>query len=209
MKRKPEWKLDAPTKRTNWKVVPTQKLTKEAFWTQCDEERLFSKSLLEKIQNKFGTKPAPKSSQEQQGSKAEGGSAKKKNKELKVLDPKAAQNLSILLAGPVKHISYEDLRLCILKCDMSVLTENLLQALIQYIPAPDQLNKLKEFESEYENLAEAEQFSISISGIKRLVPRLKSLLFQQVIIYTEPWLLYFIVVCFCFFPLLGIIPKYP
>ena len=54
-----------------------------------------------------------------------------------------------------------------------------MQALIQYIPAPDQLNRLKEFESEYDNLAEAEQFAISISGIKRLVPRLKSLMFQQ------------------------------
>jgi len=60
-----------------------------------------------------------------------------------------------------------------------VLTENLLQSLIQYIPAPDQLNRLKEFEGEYDDLAEAEQFAISISGIKRLVPRLKSLVFQQ------------------------------
>ena len=106
--------------------------------------------------------------------------------------------------GALKHITYEDLRKCILRCDKEVLTENLLQALIQYIPAPDQLNRLKEFESvscnftkflfikkiiydinnglslkEYDNLAEAEQFAISISGIKRLVPRLKSLLFQQ------------------------------
>ena len=71
------------------------------------------------------------------------------------------------------------MRKCIQRCDTSVLTENLLQALIQYIPAPDQLNRLKEFENEYENLAEAEQFAISISGIKRLVPRLKSLMFQQ------------------------------
>ncbi len=60
-----------------------------------------------------------------------------------------------------------------------VLTENLLQSLIQYIPAPDQLNRLKEHEEDYENLAEAEQFAISISGIKRLVPRLKSLMFRQ------------------------------
>ena len=186
MKRKQQWKLDAPTKRTNWKVVPTQKLTKEAFWTQVDEERLFSKSLMEKIQSKFGSKPAPKPSQEdQQGTKPDGGPSKKKTKELKVLDPKAAQNLSILLGGPVKHISYEDLKLCILRCDTSVLTESLLESLIQYVPAPDQLNKLKEFESEYDNLAEAEQFSISISGIKRLVPRLKSLLFQQVNIFSN------------------------
>ena len=181
MKRKKKWELDAPTKRTNWKVVPANKLTKEAFWTQVDEERLFSKSLIEKVQSKFGTKPAPKQSiDEQQTSKPDGAGSKKRNKELKVLDPKAAQNLSILLGGPVKHIPYEELKRCILRCDTSVLTENLLQSLIQYIPAPDQLNKLKDFESEYDNLAEAEQFAISISGIKRLVPRLKSLLFQQV-----------------------------
>ena len=50
---------------------------------------------------------------------------------------------------------------------------------LQYIPAPDQLNRLKEYEKDYESLAEAEQFAISISGIKRLVPRLKSLVFRQ------------------------------
>ena len=64
----------------------------------------------------------------------------------------------------MKHLSYEELKICILKCDTEVLTENLLQALIQYIPPPDELNKLKEFEKEYDNLPEAEQFSISISG---------------------------------------------
>jgi len=37
---------------------------------------------------------------------------------------------------------------------------------------------LKDFEKDYDDLAEAEQFAISISGIKRLVPRLKSLMFK-------------------------------
>jgi diaphanous 2 len=41
------------------------------------------------------------------------------------------------------------------------------------------LNRLKEYEKDYDSLAEAEQFAISISGIKRLVPRLKSLMFKQ------------------------------
>ena len=104
---------------------------------------------------------------------------KKKTKELKVLDPKAAQNLSIQLGGALKHITYEELRRCVLRCDTQVLTENLLQSLIQYIPAPDQLNRLKEYEKDYDSLAPAEQFAISISGIKRLVPRLKSLMFKQ------------------------------
>ncbi|QQP38858.1 Putative LOC100741633, partial [Caligus rogercresseyi] len=56
-----------------------------------------------------------------------GNMGKKKTKELKVLDPKAAQNLSILLGGALKHIPYDDLRICILRCDTTVLTENLLQ----------------------------------------------------------------------------------
>ena len=59
-----------------------------------------------------------------------------------------------------------------------MLTENLLQSLIQYLPTPDQLNKLQEYSAEYNDLAEAEQFAISLADIKRLVPRLKSLKFQ-------------------------------
>ena len=178
MKRKKKWHVENQTKRTNWKSVPAAKLTKEAFWTKVDEERLASESLINNLINKFGTKPASKQN-ENSDNGVQNGVNKKKTKELKVLDPKAAQNLSILLGGALKHISYEELRKCILQCDKKILTENLLQALIQYIPAPDQLNRLKEFESDYDNLAEAEQFAISISGIKRLVPRLKSLMFQQ------------------------------
>ncbi len=167
--------------------VPADKLTKDAFWTKVDEERLASESLIKNLMSKFGTKPIPKANSQTNGdgpngaNGAEGGAGgKKKSKELRVLDPKAAQNLSILLhQAELKHLSYEQLRVCILRCDTAVLTENLLQSLIQYIPAPDQINRLKEHEKDYDSLAEAEQFAISISGIKRLVPRLKSLMFRQ------------------------------
>ena len=50
-----------------------------------------------------------------------------------------------------------------------MLTENLLQSLIQYLPSPDQLNKLQEHASDFDNLAEAEQFAISLADIKRQV----------------------------------------
>ena len=39
--------------------VPAAKLTKDAFWTKVDEERLASESLIEKLVGKFGTKPVP------------------------------------------------------------------------------------------------------------------------------------------------------
>ncbi|XP_059080530.1 protein diaphanous-like isoform X3 [Tigriopus californicus] len=178
MKRKKKWHVENQTKRTNWKAIPATQLTENAFWTKVDEEKLASESLIENLMNKFSTKPVPKQLEMNMESNGTG-TGKKKTKELKVLDHKAAQNLSILLGGALKHISHDDLKTCILHCDTDVLTENLLQSLIQYIPAPDQLNRLKEFEKDYDNLSEAEQFAISISGIKRLVPRLKSLMFQQ------------------------------
>merc|ERR1719229_780225 len=175
MKRKKKWSVEGQIKRTNWKQVPVTKLTEKAFWAQVDEEKMASQSLIEDLQSKFSSKPPGKKSVDE-GSGS--GQTKKKTKELKVLDPKAAQNLSVILGGALKHISYKDLRKCILRCDTSVLTENLLQSLIQYLPPPDQLNKLQEYGKEYEDLAEAEQFAISLADIKRLVPRLKSLKFQ-------------------------------
>ena len=183
--------MEKNIKKTNWKQIPVARLTEKAFWTKVDEEQLVSQTLIEDLQNKFSSRPPGKKSVDENSA---GGPAKKKTKELKVLDGKAAQNLSVILGGALKHISYADLRKCILRCDTnntrsqslyfllrcdtSVLTENLLQSLIQYLPTPDQLNKLQEFSHEYDNLAEAEQFAISLADIKRLVPRLKSLKFQ-------------------------------
>jgi Formin Homology 2 Domain. len=86
----------------------------------------------------------------------------KKVKNLKVLDSKAAQNISILLGGSLKHLSYTDVRRCILQCDSSVITDNVLQQLITYFPPPDQLKKLEYFRNEYSDLTEAEQFAITV-----------------------------------------------
>ena len=99
MKRKKKWTVENPTKRTNWKSVPANKLTKEAFWTNVDEERYANDSLINNLINKFGTKPVAKAVESSENGVNGNGVNKKKTKELKVLDPKAAQNLSILLGG--------------------------------------------------------------------------------------------------------------
>lgn len=81
---------------------------------------------------------------------------------LAVLDSKSAQNLSILLGGSLKHMSYEDIKLAILHCDETILTDSVLQQLIQYMPTPEQLKKLEEYKEDYNSLAEAEQFSVAV-----------------------------------------------
>lgn len=83
-------------------------------------------------------------------------------KELKVMDEKSGQNILILLNGSLKHMSHTDVRRCILRCDETVLTENVLQQLITYLPPADQLNKLKEYKHKYDELTDAEQFAITV-----------------------------------------------
>lgn len=55
----------------------------------------------------------------------------KKVKELKVLDGKTAQNILILLNGSLKHMRYDDIKLCLLRCDDKILSESVLEQLIQ------------------------------------------------------------------------------
>ena len=53
MKRKKQWTVEGPIKRTNWKQVPAQKLTKDSFWTRLDEEKLASKSLIDNLMTRY------------------------------------------------------------------------------------------------------------------------------------------------------------
>lgn len=71
--------------------------------------------------------------------------------------------MSILLGGSLKYLSYDDIKRAILHCDETVLSDSVLQQLIQYMPTPEQLKKLEEYKEQYDNLAEAEQFSVTVT----------------------------------------------
>ena len=101
----------------------------------------------------------------------------KKVKDLKVLDSKSAQNILILINGTLKHVSYEDVKLCLLRCEGPVINDNILQGLKQYLPF-SQLAKFDHFKDQYDDLATAEQFCAKVSQIKRLEQRLDSLIFK-------------------------------
>lgn len=157
-------------------------MSEKAFWVQVQEEQLASAEILDGLAKKFSSKPAKKLEDLSENGTAHTGTLKKV-KELKVLDGKAAQNISILLGGSLKHMSYDTITKCLLQCDDQVLTENVTEQLIQYLPPADQLSKLQQFKDKYKELTEAEQFCVKISEVKRLLPRLKSLSFKHH--YTE------------------------
>ncbi|XP_035265796.1 protein diaphanous homolog 1 [Anguilla anguilla] len=54
----------------------------------------------------------------------------------------------------------------------------MVQNLIKQLPEEEQLNVLAEMKDEYEDLAEAEQFGVVMSSVKRLKPRLTAILFR-------------------------------
>ncbi|XP_060823120.1 protein diaphanous isoform X2 [Bombus pascuorum] len=174
LKPKKKWEVDAPLKRANWKAIMPHKLTEKSFWTKVQEDKLARPEILDGLVQKFASKPSGKKIDDVVDKSA----PSKKVKDLKVLDGKAAQNILILLNGTLKHTSYEEVKSCLLKCEGPVISDNILQGLIQYLPPPDQLSKLQLYKDQYDDLTEAEQFCITISTIKRLLPRLRSLSFM-------------------------------
>ncbi|XP_026754467.2 protein diaphanous isoform X3 [Galleria mellonella] len=175
LKPKKKWEVEGPLKRANWKTIIPQKMSEKAFWVKVQEDKLASPDILNGLAQKFSSKPVAKKNEDS----VDKVPTLKKVKDLKVLDSKAAQSLSILLGGSLKHMSYEHIRTCILRCDTNVLTANVLDLLIQYLPTADQLKKLAELKCKSEELTEAEQFAATVSDIKRLVPRLRSLAFRE------------------------------
>ncbi|RXN26790.1 diaphanous -like protein [Labeo rohita] len=101
---------------------------------------------------------------------------KKKAKELRILDAKTAQNLSIFLGS--FRLPYEEIRDIVLQVDEERLSEALIQNLIKNLPEQKELNNLAELKNEYEELCESEQFGIVMSSVKLLRPRLNGILFK-------------------------------
>ncbi|KAG7295520.1 hypothetical protein JYU34_021729 [Plutella xylostella] len=175
LKPKKKWEVEGPLKRANWKTIGPQKMSENAFWLKVHEDRLASPDILSGLAQKFSSKPVAKKNEDS----VDKVHTLKKVKDLKVLDSKAAQNLSILLGGSLKHMAYDHIKMCILTCDTKVLNGNVLDLLIQYLPPPDQLKKLLEYKDSLSSLTEAEQFAATVADIKRLAPRLRSLAFRE------------------------------
>ncbi|XP_021701663.1 protein diaphanous [Aedes aegypti] len=174
LKPKKKWDTEGPMKRANWKAIIPQKLSEHSFWVKVQEDKLADDEILSGLAMKFSSKPMKQADKDS----VDRPPSSKKNVDLRVLDGKAAQNLSILLGGSLKHLSHEQIRTCLLRCDTTILGPSVLQQLIQYLPPPDQLKRLQEIRARGEELAGAEAFAATIGDIKRLGARLQSLNFK-------------------------------
>ncbi|XP_065130921.1 protein diaphanous homolog 1 isoform X1 [Paramisgurnus dabryanus] len=171
---KKDYKPEVQLKRANWSKIAAEDLNENSFWVKAKEDRFENKELFAKLTLTFSTQT--KTKKDQEGAEDKKVAQKKKAKELKVLDSKTSQNLSIFLGS--NRLPYEEMKNVILEVNEKVLTENMVQSLLKLLPEQELLNTLSELKDEYEELAESEQFGVVISSVKRLKPRLSSILFK-------------------------------
>uniref|UniRef100_A0A452U8P8 Diaphanous related formin 1 n=1 Tax=Ursus maritimus TaxID=29073 RepID=A0A452U8P8_URSMA len=149
-------------------------LSQDCFWTKVKEDRFENNELFARLTLTFSAQT--KTKKDQEGGEEKKSVQKKKVKELKVLDSKTAQNLSIFLGS--FRMAYQEIKNVILEVNESVLTESMIQNLIKQMPEPEQLKMLSELKDEYDDLAESEQFGVVMGTVPRLRPRLNAILFK-------------------------------
>ncbi|NXA33893.1 DIAP3 protein, partial [Eudromia elegans] len=173
LKPKKEFRPEITMKRFNWSKIRPQEMTESCFWVKAEEDKYENADMLCKLELTFCCQKKVKKEEEDFEEKK---SIKKRIKELKVLDPKIAQNLSIFLGS--FRMPYEEIKTMILEVDETQLAESMIQNLIKHLPEQEQLNALSKLKSEYNNLSEPEQFGVVMSNVKRLRPRLSAILFK-------------------------------
>ncbi|XP_037607789.1 protein diaphanous homolog 3-like isoform X2 [Sebastes umbrosus] len=170
---KKDFKPETAMKRLNWSKIRPQEMSEGCFWVRADEKQYAKPELLSRVALTFGSQRTAKKEEEDLEDKK---SIKKRIKELKVLDPKIAQNLSIFLGS--FRMPYQEIRRMIVEVDEEQLTEPMIQNLVNHLPEQEQLNALAKYKNEYANLSEPEQFGVVMSSVKRLHPRLSHILFR-------------------------------
>ncbi|KAJ8015354.1 hypothetical protein DPEC_G00025260 [Dallia pectoralis] len=172
---KREYKPEVQLKRANWSKIGYEDLSEKSFWTTAKEDRYGNNELFAKLTMAFSAQSKSESKKDLEGAE-EKTAQKKKVKELKVLDSKSSQNLSIFLGS--FRMPYEEIKNVILEVNEKMLSESMVQNLIKQLPEQEQLTVLGDLKDEYEDLAEAEQFGVVMSTVKRLKPRLTAILFR-------------------------------
>ncbi|KAL4843947.1 hypothetical protein H8958_002839 [Nasalis larvatus] len=166
--------LEAEIQQLRSQIEPTE-LSENCFWLKVKEDKFENPDLFAKLALNFATQMKVQKNAEALEEKKTG-PTKKKVKELRILDPKTAQNLSIFLGS--YRMPYEEIRNIILEVNEDLLSEALIQNLVKHLPEQKILNELAELKNEYDDLCEPEQFGVVMSSVKMLQPRLSSILFK-------------------------------
>uniref|UniRef100_A0A8C3HLV3 Diaphanous related formin 2 n=1 Tax=Chrysemys picta bellii TaxID=8478 RepID=A0A8C3HLV3_CHRPI len=175
MKEKKKYKPEVSMKRINWSKVEPQDILENCFWLKVREDKFENPELFAKLVRTFGTQMKAKKAVDDTEEKKVV-LPKKRVKELRILDGKTAQNLSIFLGS--FRMPYEEIKNIILEVDEKKLSESLIQNLVKNLPEQKELSALAQLKHEYDDLCEPEQFGVVMSSVKMLRSRLNGILFK-------------------------------
>uniref|UniRef100_A0A665UHX5 Diaphanous related formin 1 n=1 Tax=Echeneis naucrates TaxID=173247 RepID=A0A665UHX5_ECHNA len=176
LKPKKDYKPEVQLKRANWSRIGAEDLSESSFWTKAEEDQYENNELFAQLTLAFSSMKISKSKKEHDGGDEKKQMQKKKVKEVKILDPKSSQNLSIFLGS--FRLPYEEIKNAILEVNEKILSESMVQNLIKQLPTQKQLQDLGEMKDEYDDLAESEQFGVVMSSVKKLMSRLEAIQFK-------------------------------
>lgn len=174
LKPKKTFQANVPMKKLNWPEIEPRNISKNGFWAKCQEDKLASQDILAGLAAKFSQKNTAMVEKNSIAHRL----ITKKFVDLRVISRKSAHAISILLESTLKRVSYEQFKERILRCDTSdafVLTSDVIQQLIKYLPSPEQMKRLVEIKKNGDELSKPETFVATIGEIDQLVPRLHSI----------------------------------
>ncbi|XP_030884012.1 protein diaphanous homolog 2 [Leptonychotes weddellii] len=169
MKQKKMYKPEVPMKRINWSKIEPKELSENCVWLKVKEDKFENPDLFAKLALNFATQIKVQKNVEASEEKKIL-PAKKKVKELKILDPKTAQNLYL----GVIVLDYSLVTLGKSFYCYAFIVENL----VKHLPEQKVLSELAQLRNEYDDLCEPEQFGVVMSSVKMLQPRLENILFK-------------------------------
>lgn len=173
---KKKYKHEIQTKRANWNKINMKNLTENTFWAKAKEDKLEKPGFFDQLQQAFAAKSLASKKTGGGDSLEKKTANKKKGKDLKIIDPKSAQNLAIFLSS--LKLPHHEVKRLILNCDQTVLTESAINSLLKYLPSPEQMQQLGNMTDNVDDLSDPEQFACLLSGIKKLEQRLNMILFK-------------------------------
>ncbi|KJE91529.1 DAAM1 protein [Capsaspora owczarzaki ATCC 30864] len=165
-----------PVKSFNWQKMPDSKIDK-TVWIDLDDSKVFAQLDVDEFETMFSA--YQKTGKDDGGDAADDGSstaAPAKPKELSVIDGRRAQNCAILLSR-IK-LSHDELKEAIFACDTEKLNKDLIEQLLKFVPAPDEIQLLDSNKADIANFAKADRFLYEMSAVDHYGERLNALSFK-------------------------------
>ena len=177
MKEKKKYTVEQPLKKINWNKIQTQRLKENSFWVKANEEKYACDDVCQILIENFSTKTAKtkladSKSSEEPSSKKRGGPSK----ELKFIDEKLAQNISILIRS--LKADPNEIYKWLVDCNLERLNLDSLVQLEKFLPDDKLLGQYQELKENIDELDPSEKFLVVISKLKGLRKRLRNLIFK-------------------------------